>query len=175
MMECTLLQALSMQGISFFAIDNVDFAEDTPNGKRTLHGAVMAIYQRHNPEDRTPDLQLTGEAQAKTLKKLPSTITDLLPCRMPKSPKPKSPSYPAFTLNEHQPGSGYKRDVVWLLGQALLNLAAFKEQQADADQVETMCPEAANHIPTWSAYNSLVSTTVTHMCQYTTIDSCTSS
>ena len=28
----------------FFAIDNVDFAEDTYDGKRTLHGAAMAIY-----------------------------------------------------------------------------------------------------------------------------------
>lgn len=27
----------------FFAIDNVDFAEDTYDGKRTLHGTAMAI------------------------------------------------------------------------------------------------------------------------------------
>ena len=30
----------------FFAIDNVDFAKDTPDGKRTFHGTAMAIYQR---------------------------------------------------------------------------------------------------------------------------------
>ena len=30
----------------FFAVDNVDFAEDTPDGKRTLHGTAIAIYQR---------------------------------------------------------------------------------------------------------------------------------
>lgn len=30
----------------FFAVDNVDFSEDTPDGKRTLHATVMAIYQR---------------------------------------------------------------------------------------------------------------------------------
>jgi hypothetical protein len=30
----------------FFAIDNVDFSEDTPNGKSTLHGTAMAIYQK---------------------------------------------------------------------------------------------------------------------------------
>ena len=29
----------------FFAINNVDFSEDTPNGKGTLHGTAMAIYQ----------------------------------------------------------------------------------------------------------------------------------
>ena len=28
----------------FFAIDNVDFTEDTPDGKRTFHGTAMDIY-----------------------------------------------------------------------------------------------------------------------------------
>ena len=27
----------------FFAVDNVDFAEDTPDGKNTFHGTAMAI------------------------------------------------------------------------------------------------------------------------------------
>jgi len=35
----------------FFAVDNVDFAEDMPNRKCTLHGTLMAMYQRHNSED----------------------------------------------------------------------------------------------------------------------------
>ena len=41
----------------FFAIDNVDFAEDTYDGKRTLHGTAMAIYQRTEPDDEKPDLR----------------------------------------------------------------------------------------------------------------------
>ena len=41
----------------FFAIDNVDFAEDTYDGKRTLHGTAMAIYQRTEPDDEQPDLR----------------------------------------------------------------------------------------------------------------------
>ena len=41
----------------FFAVDNVDFAEDTPDGKRTLHGTAMAIYQRKDHEDRAPELR----------------------------------------------------------------------------------------------------------------------
>ena len=32
----------------YFAVDNVDFCEDTPDGKRTFHGTAMAIYQRTN-------------------------------------------------------------------------------------------------------------------------------
>ena len=30
----------------FFAIDNVDFPEDTPNGKDTLHGTAIVMYQK---------------------------------------------------------------------------------------------------------------------------------
>ena len=41
----------------FFAIDNVDFAEDTYDGKHTLHGTAMAIYQRAEPDDEKPDLR----------------------------------------------------------------------------------------------------------------------
>jgi hypothetical protein len=31
----------------FFAIDNCDISEDTPDGKSTLLGTAMAIYQRN--------------------------------------------------------------------------------------------------------------------------------
>ena len=30
----------------FFAADNIDFAEDTPDGKNTTHGTITAVYQR---------------------------------------------------------------------------------------------------------------------------------
>jgi len=41
----------------FFAIDNVDFAEDTYDGRSTLHGTSMAIYQKCHPDDQKPDLR----------------------------------------------------------------------------------------------------------------------
>lgn len=42
----------------FLVIDDVDFAQDTPDGKRTLHGTTMAIYQRRQPQDKHPDLNV---------------------------------------------------------------------------------------------------------------------
>lgn len=39
----------------FFAINNVDFAEDTYDGKHILHGTAMAIYQRTESDDKQPD------------------------------------------------------------------------------------------------------------------------
>ena len=35
---------------AYFAIDNIHFSEDTPDGKRTLHGTAMAIYQKVEPK-----------------------------------------------------------------------------------------------------------------------------
>lgn len=39
----------------FFAIDNIDFAEDTHDGKHTLHSTAMAIYQKTDPRDNSTD------------------------------------------------------------------------------------------------------------------------
>ena len=40
----------------FFAVDNADFAENTPDGKNTFHGTAMAIFQRQEPADIAPEL-----------------------------------------------------------------------------------------------------------------------
>ena len=142
----------------FFAMDNIDFDEDTPNGKRTTHGTVLAIYQRRYPEDTIPVLKLTEDAPTRTLKEIPSTITELLPCRMQKNVKPKSPAYPTFVQDEPQSEFSYPRnEMAWLLGHALSNQGTPTEQRySEEEQAETV--EASNHIPKWSAYNSLVST-----------------
>lgn len=41
----------------FFAIDNVDFAEDTHDGRNTLHGTAMTIYQKCHVDDEKPQLR----------------------------------------------------------------------------------------------------------------------
>ena len=76
----------------FFAIDNSDFAEDTPDGTNTLHATAMAIYQRKYPEDRLSPLILDDDSKSvtKSLKDLPESMTQLLPCKMPARPKPSS-------------------------------------------------------------------------------------
>ena len=49
----------------FFADDNVDFAEDTPDGKNTFDGTAMAIYQRQEPGDVAPQLTVDPEDQCR--------------------------------------------------------------------------------------------------------------
>lgn len=41
----------------FFAIDNIDFKEDTYDGQGTLHGTTMAIYQKQEIQDNIPELR----------------------------------------------------------------------------------------------------------------------
>ena len=41
----------------FFAIDNIYFQEDTYDGRNTLHGTSMAIYQKSHAEDERPQIR----------------------------------------------------------------------------------------------------------------------
>ena len=57
-MEVSTFRLISSRGaMYFFAVDNVDFAEDTYDGQRTLHGTAMAIYQRKDPQDEKQELR----------------------------------------------------------------------------------------------------------------------
>ena len=68
----------------FFAIDNVDFREDTMSGQITLHATAMAVYQQVMNDDAPPEyLNLSHENNAHTFQNVPETITPLSPftCR----------------------------------------------------------------------------------------------
>ena len=68
-----------------FAVDNVDFAEDTPGGTNTFHGTAMAIYQRQEPGDVQPELTVDpGEQCRHSIRQLPESVTTL--ARMPCAP-----------------------------------------------------------------------------------------
>ena len=82
----------------FFAVDNVDFAEDTPNGKNTFHGTAMAIYQRQEPGDVAPELTVDpGDQCRRSIRQLPESVATLLECPVPPS-KPVGPTFPQFGL-----------------------------------------------------------------------------
>ena len=54
----------------FFAVNNVDFGEDTPDSKCILHTTAMAIYLKCEPEDQELKLNLIGSAQIYSNKEL---------------------------------------------------------------------------------------------------------
>lgn len=58
----------------FFAVDNIDFSEDTPSSKNALHRAAMVIYQRCQEYDQVPDLKLLSQAHDRSINDLPATV-----------------------------------------------------------------------------------------------------
>ena len=74
----------------FYAIDNVDFREDTMSGQITSHATAMDVYQQVMNDDAPPVyLNLSHENNAHTFQNVPETVTRLLPCNMPKKPRPQ--------------------------------------------------------------------------------------
>ncbi|CAH3151769.1 unnamed protein product, partial [Porites lobata] len=129
----------------FFAIDNVDFAEDTPDGKRTLHGTAMAIYQATDLDDEQPVLRLEESTNcSRTVRELPDSFTALQECPAP-SPKPIVPLHPRFGLmEEHEIPIIVSRDeFAWLFSRTF-----------NAGRIEN--DEDQARVPVWSGYNSLV-------------------
>lgn len=135
----------------FFVVDNVDFADDTHDGKNTFHGTAMAIYQRQEPGDVAPELTLDpGDQCRRSIKQLPEPVTTLLKC--PVSPgKPVGPTFPQFGLctEDKLPLYIKKQDFTWLLGHSLTR--TINNEEAQDDQ-----PVSTN-IPVWSGYNSTMS------------------
>ena len=146
----------------FFAIDNVGFAEDTPDGKRTFHGTAMAIYQRREPADKEPELIVNTTNQQRSIRELPESITDLMECPEPPS-KPVGRVYPQFGLfaEEELPIEVKMEEFAWLLGRSLTRVpsdnpqVAGEENEAGSDQ-----PAKSTNAPLWSAYNSTISDTM---------------
>lgn len=140
----------------FFAIDNVDFAEDTPDGKRTFHGTAMAIYQRADAQDQVVHVNVDPTLQGRSIKDLPDSITSLVECPAPPL-KPKGPVNAKFSLAVKElPIQIRMQDAAWLLGRNVTRIQADNSQAIEAtEQLDTQ-PKKITSIPVWSAYNSLV-------------------
>ena len=150
----------------FFAVDNVDFCEDTPDGKRTFHGTAMAIYQRTNAQDQVPDIAVDPKIQSRSIKYLPESITDLLECPAPPS-KLFTPVYREFHLFSGQelPSRVRTQDYTWLLGRSLSRVPADTTEETrehandtsnDSSEGIESQPVKSSNVPVWSAYNSML-------------------
>lgn len=151
----------------FFAVDNVDFDEDTPDGKRTFHGAAMAIYQKSDPADKEPDLNVDIPDHSRSIRDLPESITSLLECPAPPK-KPLGPVYPRFGLfaENELPIRVMKQDFAWLLGRSLSRTPTDNTQVTETEanimnpQELEHQPEKITNVPVWSGYNSLIYNTM---------------
>ena len=133
----------------FFAIDNVDFSEDTPDGKRNLHGTAMAIYQQCQPDDKEPDLILSANApNTCSIHELPPSLTELLHCPNP-PPRPQSTTYPTFNIDtDEQPLLDLSTPDVTLLYGRTTQRSLLANTDGSLQEL---------NVPPWSAYQSMVS------------------
>ena len=128
----------------FFAIDNCDFSEDTPDGKFTLHGTAMAIYQRKFDYDPVESFTIDPDIEVSKLEPLPERMTTLLPCYVPTPCKPPTPIF-----------SNYQQKMI-----SVWNHDGVLQDFAWAAAVSHMLDvrDDTLSIPTWKAFNSRIGT-----------------
>ena len=144
----------------FFAIDNIDFTEDTPDGKNTTHATAIAIYQQCHSEDVPTKLELSPQGIDYTIQNLPKTVTTILDCPKPCT-KPSSPVYPSFLMKGNESlVEDCIPDIAWLIGRTW-SMAQAKTPEETSTPEESVNLEnktnatcIQNGCPPWSAYHS---------------------
>ena len=122
----------------FFAVDNTDFAEDTADGKGTLHGTITVVYQKDNApgEAIAPNLELS---ETKSLTIAPYNV----PIQACSKPKPRvAKRTHEFQTNTTGVAASYELNTQgWVIASAL------SKKPKDGE----------SKIPGWAGFMSLVS------------------
>lgn len=142
----------------FFVIDNCDFAEDTADEKRTLHGTAMAIYQQIKSTDVHQPLNIDTTNDGKSMLPFPGFLTELLPCTVPKTSKPK------IRVSTFKPSKDNIEtlipddDLPWLVAGAMIRRCQLEYTNYYNTNDEQCSAKSTATLPTWAAYNSQIST-----------------
>ena len=132
---------LKSDRFTHFATDNLDFTEDTPDGKRTLHATVLVAYQSATDDKETiTDLMLDESDEPM---RIPDTVYELIPCSVQSNAKPLLRNLPRNSqefITKESLTHARVADISWLLG---------REQSMT-------CSNLLQGGLTWSAHNSLV-------------------
>ena len=120
-----------LEGIPIhFAIDNTDFSNDTPDGKQEFHGTGQVVFQKKKEMERE---HLKIERSKNGSLKFKKDV--FLPMKSCYKPNPPNENVPDFT-------GIIPCDELEIYGLC--------------DQMWTTCSISDDQMPTWSAYNSLV-------------------
>ena len=122
----------------FFAVDNIDFAEDTADGKGTTHGTITVVYQDYaTSEVIAPNLELS---EAKSLTVTPYNV----PIKSCSKPKPRVVKRTQkFKMNTKGIAESYELATLgWIIA------SAFSRENEDVNR---------SKIPGWAGFKSLVS------------------
>ena len=119
----------------FYHIDNVDWQEDTPDGKNTSHYLLLAAFQRKVNNDSPISLPTLNQKQ-KSLTLDENTFNDLLPYSKPsKSHLQRSPG----STNAQFPSNSTDVDqnfTTWLYLRSFEHLAVTKDQDTSSSNTD---------------------------------------
>lgn len=135
----------------WFAADNIDFQERTPDGKGTLHGTVITAYQEMISSEDTERLNLCGiKRDGFKLKGLNENQNQ--------STERKKRSKTTKPVNEILESNNFRESQIQLVNSTKMNDFAWFFLQANSTFRKDS--EKPFLIPNWSSYNSLLSSTM---------------
>ena len=137
----------------FCAADNIDFLEDTPNGKGTLHGTIMTCYQEKTDSDQIQSFIISTPTTDRSMKRLPKNMTEMYESNTKKKIKPTSTRFHISNVPKYDKQIYVKLDNIWLLSKCWKF-----SKKLSAQSMTSSCSETGNNIsndiPTWSAFNA---------------------
>ena len=123
-----------------FAIDNIDFKNDTPDGKNEFHGTGQVVFQKSSEKERHHLTIKQSRNGSLTFQK--DVLVPMLTCFQPNPPNEQFPSFDGIISCDDL--ELYK---IW-------------------DNTWAVSSISNEKTPTWSAYNSLVTNALsTSVCQ----------
>jgi hypothetical protein len=152
----------------FCAADNIDFQEDTPYGKNTLHGTVMAVYQVESESDTHESIVLSKPISRRSLETIPKYLTELSHCSISSSQKVSVPTIQPMVdyrnRNQEVMDCSKLEDFVWMTASvsSITRCSKITTKLDDNIDVENENNDQDGNassgvfVPTWSAYQSCV-------------------
>lgn len=173
----------------YCAADNIDFLEDTPHGKGTLHGTVMVIYQEKEPSDKTNPISIAGPSSVRSLPIISYSQLDSIPYNNTLEALEKPVNSQVVGCNEKRDeimlSSNRNKDLLWMILQSscikdnkesiseeftLIETIRDVEDPINVKEPKPCEPDVktAEKFPCWSAFNSKQSKTKkeTRVCVY---------
>lgn len=150
---------------TYYAADNLDFLEDTNDGKGTLHATVMVCYQESSESDKHECLHLTTSSKNRSLTNIPCFMTDFVQYDGAKKLKPKGKTFEKKLMVESS-STDLKRfsgtDIVWLFCKCSEWMKRCGGRETDFEEhtnnndIGNDHASSAGLVPTWSAFNSCI-------------------
>ena len=144
------------------AADNIDFCEDTVDGKRTLHGTIMTVYQIADRNDKTKALSLKPSHQ-RSLCNIDDVLPDFIPFHKPTNWTTCCPNPKLYQDMVHDRKVLYDVQLTNLAWKLLRHKCISEEvestnEEMDVDNADSQSQHVMSSL-TWPGYMSLISET----------------